>query len=303
MKRRLLVALVVVALVACILPAVARIKQHMADNFVRTHSVVTAKPLNIFEWRGVNAMQTAQYGAVLARLRQQGYQTVFVASNITDAANDPTDYAQRLARFGTLLSRYHLRLGLVAGDPSWANKDEWPQLAHVMTFVQAFNATHAARISAVTFDIEPYTTGANTAQTAKALAATADSLKSTDGTVAVGFTAPFWLAEDQSDTRAFLKNVAALPHGFVTVMDYRAATAGSNGSLALAERFFALNVTHVDIFVGLDASNATPRSTTFFGQSVFNLRLAQYTIDQTEQKRANFSGQTLNDVQAFSELR
>lgn len=287
----------VVALAVGFVPAKDWWQHRQAVTFVRAHNVVVSKPLSIFEWRGVQAMQTFGYEQTLTTLEREGYRTVFASFDDKAEAANEASYEASLNAFGSLLAAHHMELGIVAGDPSWTSTSEEPAINNVLAFARTYNKEFK-NLAAVEFDIEPYTTGASKSQTAVGLASAAGYVGTLhEKGVSIGFTAPFWLAQDTNGTKAFLRNVGALPDGFVTIMDYRRATAGSNGSIALAAPFFALaDAAHVRLIVGLDTTNASSADT-FYGASSFDLRLAQYFIDKAEAKQPAYAGQAVNDVQ------
>lgn len=292
-------------LAAAFVPATFWWQEQGVRHFVRTHDIVTTKPLSIFEWRGVGAISVSGYDQTLATLANEDYRTIFVSFDANANAQSAEAYQARMGSFGALLAAHHMQLGVVAGDPSWTGTAQQPSLSNVLTFVQTYNEHFAHHITSLEFDIEPYANGAPADQTAEELASTAKYVASAErlGTgVAIGFTAPFWLTQNAGGAKHFAQTVGTLPGGFVTLMDYRRATFGANGSVALAQPFFALaNAAHIKVLVGLDTTKAGA-GTTFFGTNDFTLRLAQYTIDQAERTQSAYAGQAVNDVQSLAAL-
>ncbi|HEY8999144.1 MAG TPA: hypothetical protein VIM53_02400 [Candidatus Saccharimonadales bacterium] len=286
-------------------PATFWWQKQSAKHFVQTHATVTTKPLDIFEWRGVGALNVKNYNQTLTTLANENYRTVFVSFDTHAEAQNPQAYETRVDNFGAVLAAHHMQVGLVAGDPSWTGKAQQPAIANVLTFVQTYNKQSGHRIASVEFDIEPYTAGTPAKQTAEGLADAAKYVSAAEhlgANVKIGFTAPFWLTQNTGGAKDFAQAVSALPGGFVTLMDYRLQTSGANGSVALAQPFFTLaNAAHVELLVGLDTTKAAA-GTTFFGTNNFTLRLAQYTIDQAEKGQASYAGQSVNDVQNFTRL-
>jgi hypothetical protein len=279
--------------------------------FIHTHEKVTTRGIGVYEWRTIDNLVDSKYLLELFKLHQEGYDTIYLSLN--DALQMPnTTYMKALDRYVATVEGDGFTVDAVAGDPSWAMPSNYAKMGELLQFLANYNNEMPHPIRALNFDVEPYvmnpsSTSAQVIAALEGVVAYVNVTAQAQKTGArIGYTLPFWIACTSTvcSENDLLGNISKLPNSFVTVMAYRNATTGTNGSIALARSFF-VNITrqrlHLDVYIDQDVSHILPSDTTFYGMTQNNFKAALYSIDRAYTHDIAYHGIIINDLAALSQ--
>ncbi|MCL2418840.1 MAG: hypothetical protein FWD04_06080 [Conexibacteraceae bacterium] len=300
----------------------------------RTHAAA-GQTAGVYEWRPFSALTNPAYMHQLAQLRARGFDHLYLSlmdyPGLTSGApaNVVQAYSKRLTAFLQNVRSEGFAVSALGGDPSWVSAGGRRMNLALLRYVIDYDnsSAHPVKLDGIQFDDEPWALPGFMASYASAATQYLDTvadvlaypgLEQAPNGFSVGFTAPFSFTptdasiprvtyDGTSDYAAYhaLQLLNSRPGSYLSFLDYRNFTSGSNGSIAHARGLLAYAKAHAPdagVVIGQETTNVQPAEITFFGLGFPALDGAMGAIRKAYTRNPAFRGFAVNDAAGLTAL-
>jgi hypothetical protein len=289
------------------------------------------KEIGVWVWTPVDQMTGAEMQQTVNEAAANGFNAIYLTVDDyldivalpdgPDKEQELSQYNQSLENLITLGAQKGISVDAESGWRDWAEAGNTTNAIRIMTFVTAFNESHAEKFRGIQYDIEPYLLPEYQTDQSGILTDYVTLIESvvdqdeTDELPLTIIVPDFYTATQQwtpeitiNDTTDYTYNqivrlLNTLPGSRIIVMAYRNSPSGPNGSIALSipEIQYA-DSSHVKVLIAQETGPVTPSYVTFSGLSRNDLFAAIAVIDQSFESDTSFGGVAIDYLNPFLSL-
>lgn len=304
------------------------------QSLVVSQSTLTpqsGKELGVWEWTDVTQMSSADMQNIVNEASANNFNVIYLTvdyyltiANMPESNAKQTalaNYDQSLQNFLTLAQQKNIRVDAEAGASNWGEAPNTTNAPHIMTFVAAYNQSHAIKFGGVQFDVEPYLLPQYNTNESGVLTdyvnlvanlASQDADENLPLTIIVPdfYTASMqWTPEvtvggvTNYTYEQILRLLSPLSGSRIIVMACRNFAAGSDGTIDLSQsEVTEADTTNVKVLVAQETGPVTPAYVTFYGMTRSELAGQVAVINQTFDSDKSFAGISIDYLVPFLNL-
>ena len=112
--------------------------------------------LGAWEWTPADQMTPAQMQTAVSDAAENHFNAIYLTVDDELTATDVQTYEQAVGEFLSLAAAQGIRVDAESGWRDWGEPQNQSKAYQIMSFVAAYNASHAIKFRGVQYDIEPY---------------------------------------------------------------------------------------------------------------------------------------------------